>query len=457
MAEFLPIALLALASGQPCLPFFGETLQFLSTQRRNLSWTFVDDRVSMYGEIFKTHLFGEPTVVLANPAGNKLIFTSENKLCHVAWPSSIVNVIGTRALISVHGEEAKSLRRAMMTFLRPEALHAYTARVDQSVRSFLEEHWHGKSEVKVFPLMKRFTFSVACELFMSRYKKEEQEMLEEPFSIMTHGQLQLPVRLPGTRYSKAIAAANMLRAQFQQWLEERRRDLALGKGSPDEDMLSCLLTFVHENGKPLSDEDIKDNILLLLFAGHDTNTLVITMVCRFLALNPDNFDVVYKENKEISEEKGPDEPLSWTHIQKMKLSWRVVQETLRLQPPAQGSFRIALQDFEYNGFRIPKGWKQLFWSVNSTHRNAKYFEEPVKFDPSRFEGAGPAPYTFIPFGGGSRMCPRNEFARMVILILLHHIVTRFSWTLVDPHEVITVDPMPFPLKGLPINLVPRNA
>ncbi|KAI5062991.1 hypothetical protein GOP47_0021538 [Adiantum capillus-veneris] len=445
---------LPLPPGSYGLPFFGETLQFLYTQRRNLSWTFVDDRVSVYGEIFKTHLFGVPTVLFSNPAGNKMIFTSENKLCHVAWPPSIVNVLGKRALIALTGDEAKSLRKALMTFLRPEALQVYTGRVNKSAQSFLEENWRGRSEVKVFPLLKRFIFRIACELLMSRYNRQEQEMLEKPFSTMVHGQMQLPIRLPGTRYSKAIVAANLLRSQFQLWIEERKRDLASGKGLPDDDMLSCLLTYVSENGTPLSDEDIKDNILLMLFAGHDTSTLVTALALRYLALNPDIFDAVYRENKEILEEKGHGKPLSWADIQKMKLSWRVVQETLRLQPPSQGSFRKVIQTFEYNGFRIPNAWK-LYWSVNSTHRNAKYFEEPDKFDPSRFEGAGPAPCTFVPFGGGARMCPGNEFARMVIMVLLHHIVIHFSWTLVDPHEIITVDPMPFPAKGLPINLVPR--
>ena len=95
------------------------------------------------------------------------------------------------------------------------------------------------------------------------------------------------------------------------------------------------------------------------------------------------------------------------------------------------------------------------WSPYSTHRNPKYFPDPHKFDPSRFEGAGPAPFTFVPFGGGPRMCPGNEFARMEILMILHRLVTRFSWTLKDPNEAVVVDPMPLPVKGLPILLEPR--
>ena len=100
---------------------------------------------------------------------------------------------------------------------------------------------------------------------------------------------------------------------------------------------------------------------------------------------------------------------------------------------------------------------QIVWSPNSTHRNPKYFPDPEKFNPSRFEGAGPAPFTFVPFGGGPRMCPGNELARMVILMILHRLVTRFSWTLKDPNEAVVVDVIPFPVNGLPILLQPRIA
>ena len=98
---------------------------------------------------------------------------------------------------------------------------------------------------------------------------------------------------------------------------------------------------------------------------------------------------------------------------------------------------------------------QIFSSIHTTQRNPKYFPEPDKFDPSRFEGAGPAPYTFFPFGGGPRMCPGNEFACMEILVLIHRLVTRFSWTLEEPNELISINPLPYAVKGLPILLKPR--
>lgn len=128
---------------------------------------------------------------------------------------------------------------------------------------------------------------------------------------------------------------------------------------------------------------------------------------------------------------------------------------LRLQPPVGRGFRKAIKDFKYGGFTIPKGWK-IHWTVNSTNRKSQYFSNPDKFDPLRFEGEGPSPYTFVPFGGGPRMCPGNEFARMVILVFLHYVVKTFKWNFVDPSEKVTVDPMPAPAKGLPVKLFPHD-
>ncbi|KAM7477448.1 hypothetical protein LguiA_025661 [Lonicera macranthoides] len=162
------------------------------------------------------------------------------------------------------------------------------------------------------------------------------------------------------------------------------------------------------------------------------------------------------EQMEIGKKKSPCELLNWDDIQKMKYSWNVVCEILRLAPPLQGTFKEALTDFMYTGFTIPKGWK-IYWSINSTHRNPEFFPDPLKFDPSRFDGSGPAPYTFVPFGGGPRMCPGKEYARLEILVFMHHLVKRFKWEKVIPNEKIIVNPMPILEKGLPVRLYPHKA
>ncbi|CAI9115150.1 OLC1v1015987C1 [Oldenlandia corymbosa var. corymbosa] len=106
----------------------------------------------------------------------------------------------------------------------------------------------------------------------------------------------------------------------------------------------------------------------------------------------------------------------------MKYSWKVICETLRISPTAMGGFKEVIMEFNYKGYTIPRGWK-IHWSTNVTHWNPEYFPDPKKFDPSRFEGDGPAPYTYVPFGGGTHMCPGIDYTKFAILVFLHNVLT----------------------------------
>ncbi|KAL5978498.1 hypothetical protein ACLOJK_029615 [Asimina triloba] len=131
---------------------------------------------------------------------------------------------------------------------------------------------------------------------------------------------------------------------------------------------------------------------------------------------------------------------------------------LRTIPPVFGAFRRVLKDIEYGGYLIPKGW-QIFWSMMSTHMDEHIFPEPSKFDPARFDtqAASPVPpYCFVAFGGGARICPGFEFARLETLVAIHHLVTHFKWKLISKDDSFSRDPMPVPTRGLPIQLHPNT-
>ncbi|KAJ6696857.1 hypothetical protein OIU85_003234 [Salix viminalis] len=183
-----------------------------------------------------------------------------------------------------------------------------------------------------------------------------------------------------------------------------------------------------------------------------TETLFFDLVA---FMNSSYTYLCFTEQVEIQKLKAPGEFLTWNDTQKMKYTWCVVCEVMRLSPPAHGGFREAIADFSYADFTIPKGWKVL-WSVHSTHKNPKYFRDPEKFDPSRFERNGIEPYSFVPFGGGPRMCPGKEYARLAILVFMHNVVTQFRWEKVIQDEKIIYMSIPMPACGLPITLHPHK-
>ena len=99
---------------------------------------------------------------------------------------------------------------------------------------------------------------------------------------------------------------------------------------------------------------------------------------------------------------------------------------------------------------------QTYWTVYSPHKNPEYFSDPEKFDPSRFEGQGPPPYAFVPFGGGHHMCLGKEYARVEIRVFIYNVVTRFKLEIVNPNENITHNLEPIPKNGLPIRFQPHQ-
>uniref|UniRef100_A0A6N2M1S0 Cytochrome P450 n=1 Tax=Salix viminalis TaxID=40686 RepID=A0A6N2M1S0_SALVM len=348
-----------LPPGKLGLPYVGESFEFFSNGWKGHPEKFIFDRIAKYSsQVFKTNLLGEPAAVLCGAAGNKFLFSNENKLVVAWWPDS-VNKIFPSSLQTSSKEEAKKMRKLLPLFMKPEALQRYIA-------------------------------------FSRRYHS-------------------IPIDLPGTPFHRGIKASNFIRTELLAIIRQRNKDLAEGKASPTQDILSHMLLTCDENGKCMNELDIADKILGLLVGGHDTASGACTFIVKYLAELPHIYDEVYKEQMEIAKSKTPGELLNWGDIQKMKYSWNVACEVMRISPPLQGGFREALNDFIFNGFTIPKGWK-LYWSANSTHKNPVYFPEPEKFDPARF---------------------------------------RFDKLIQD--EKIVVNPLPIPEKGLPVRLHPHKA
>ncbi|XP_061347635.1 beta-amyrin 28-monooxygenase-like [Gastrolobium bilobum] len=445
-----------LPPGKMGYPVIGESLEFLSTGWKGNPEKFIFDRMIKYSsELFKTSILGEPAVIFCGATCNKFLFTNENKLVTAWWPDSVNKVFPT-SLQTSSKEEAVKMRKMLPLFFKPEALQRYVGIMDTIAERHFASCWENKTEVTVYPLAKRYTFLLACRLFMSVEDVNHVARFADPFHLIASGIISMPIDLPGTPFNKAIRAAKVIRKELLEIIRKRKVDLAEGNASPTQDILSHMLLTCNENGQFMNEMDIADKILGLLIGGHDTASAACTFIVKYLAELPNIYDRVYQEQMEIAQSKSRGELLNWDDVNKMRYSWNVACEVMRLAPPLQGAFREAINDFIFNGFSIPKGWK-LYWSANSTHKNPEYFPAPEKFDPSRFEGNGPAPYTFVPFGGGPRMCPGKEYARLEILVFMHNLVKRFKWEKMIPDEKIIVDPLPMPAKDLPIRLYPHKA
>ncbi|KAM3695683.1 hypothetical protein ACB098_07G152000 [Castanea mollissima] len=373
-------------------------------------------------DLFKTSLFGENMVVFCGASANKSLFNDKKNLS-TWWPRSILKIVfvsSPELLEDVAQKDFAQMRRSVVEFLKPEALQHFIPIMDSMAKEHLETEWSPYRKVKVYPLSMKYTFALAC-----------------------------------TTFNRAIRAGKVIRQEILEVIKQRKKELSENNGTVARDFLTRSLLEFNENGKAINEIMIASRILSLLIAGHDSTNSAITFVLKYLAEFPHVYSEVFKEQMEIAISKGPNDLLNWGDIKKMKYSWNVALESMRLTPPTQGTFREVVNDFTYTNFTIPKGWK-TFWTPYSTHKNPEYFQDPEKFNPSRFEGNGPEPYTFVPFGGGAHMCPGREYARLEILVFMHNVVTRFNWEKAILDEKLSFNIAPIPVNGLPIYLKPHS-
>ncbi|XP_037456192.1 cytochrome P450 716B1-like [Triticum dicoccoides] len=444
-----------LPPGSLGLPVIGQSLGLLRAMRGGDGGSrWIQDRIDKYGPVSKLSLFGTPTVLLAGPAANKFLFFSS--ALSTRQPRSVQRILGENSILGLHGADHGRVRGALLEFLKPDMLKMYVGRIDAEVRRHVEENWAGRGTVTVLPLMKRLTFDIISALLFGLERGAVRDALAGDFARMVEGMWAVPANLPFTAFSRSLKASGRARRVLAGITREKkaRRCQPEHRKAPSRsnDLITCLLGLTDGHGERLlSDEEIVDNAMVALIAGHDTSSILMTFMVRHLANDDATLAAMVQEHEEIARSKGDGEALTWEDLTRMKFTWRVAQEILRIVPPLFGNFRRALEDVEFDGYLIPKGW-QVFWTANVTHMDASIFHEPAKFDPSRFENQAAPPCSFVAFGAGPRLCPGMDFSRIETLVTMHHLVRQFRWKLCCKENTFVRDPMPSPLRGLPIQI-----
>ncbi|KAA0046464.1 taxadiene 5-alpha hydroxylase-like [Cucumis melo var. makuwa] len=313
----------------------------------------------------------------------------------------------------------------------------------------------------VAPLMKTLTFDIICSLLFGIEEGTTRKSIIQCFKTMVEGIWSVPINLPFTRYNHSLKASAKVQQILKQLLKDKAKRMEQKKENEEEndkDLITYLLRIKNKDKEQaLTEEEILHNIILLMIAGHDTTSILLTLMLRVLATNPTVYADVLQEHEEIARSKERGEALTWEDVSKMKYTWRVAMETLRLYPPVFGGFRVALKDIQLGAYTIPKGW-QIFWAASTTHLDETIFGDPQKFEPSRFDQTQTPipPFSFIAFGGGPRICPGYEFAKLETLVTIHYLITQFTWNLSCSQDSLTRDPTLMPNKGLPIQIFPKS-
>ncbi|CAN4097597.1 unnamed protein product [Withania somnifera] len=387
------------------LPFIGETLQLISAYKTENPEPFIDDRVSKYGNIFTTHVFGEPTVFSADPETNRFILQNEGRLFESSYPGSIQNLLGRHSLLLMRGTLHKRMHSLTMSFANSSILKDHLlADIDRLVRLNLDS-W--TAHVFLMEEAKKITFNLTVKQLMSFDPCEWTENLMKEYMLVIEGFFTIPLPFFSSTYRKAIQARRKVAEALSLVVRGRRKEREGGERK--NDMLEALFEGDGVEGGGFSDEEIVDFMLALLVAGYETTSTIMTLAVKFLT--------------ETSH--------ALSHL-------KVVNETLRIANIISGVFRRAMTDINIKGYTIPKGWK-VFASFRAVHLDHEHFKDARTFDPWRWQsnaGSTSSPNVFTPFGGGPRRCPGYELARVELSVFLHHLVTRFSWVPAEPDKLV---------------------
>ncbi len=430
-------ASLPLPPGKSGLPWIGETISFLTDP------DFATKRRQQYGAIFRTHIIGKPTVVMSGAAANKFILaTGFDKFSwRDGWPDNFKELLGA-SLFLQEGAEHQRNRKLLMPAFHGKALVNYVETIDEITDRYLVK-WAQTGELTWFPELKNLTFEIASVLIIGSAPGAETTELSRLFTELTNGLFTLPLNWSYTTYGRAIAARDKLLAHIETVVLERQQQ-------PTQDALGLLVQSQDEDGNRLSVDELKVQALLLLFAGHETTTSLIASLCLALAQHPEILTQARAEQVQI----GLDTPISIDSLKQMTYLDRVLREVERMYPPVGGGFRGVVEEFEFNGYRVPKGW-QVLYRIPEAHFDEAVYPHPNNFDPDRF-----APeryeyklsdYTFATYGGGSRICIGMAFAQMELKIMAAKLIRHYSWELL-PKQNLTLDPIPtlHPRDGLKV-------
>lgn len=391
----------------PRLPRWAQTvlwalrpLYFLKSARRR------------FGDVFtlRTYVFGN-IVVLADPGSIKEVFTGDPEVFAAGAANAVMSpVLGTQSLLTLDGERHLRQRKIMLPPFHGEAIAAYRERIEKITAAEVARWPMGKA----FPIRERMqdiTFEIILLAVIGvsdpRRLARLRELLPKllDFSVLDMWLAWLFPKLIDTPIGRR-APSQRVRPEVDRLLGE---EIAAHRAAPEgrNDILALLVSARDVDGVPLSDENLLDQIITLLLAGHETTTTGLAWTFERLTRHP---AASARLRRELAAGEGG-------YLD------AVVNETLRVRPVVDGVWRKLTASAVVGGHRVPAG-TLVFPSIALAQTSEEVFPDPEEFRPERFLDGSPAPYTFIPFGGGTRRCIGAAFAVMEMKTVLSSVLER---------------------------------
>jgi cytochrome P450 len=407
--------------------------------------------IKKYGEIYSLSLPFNRVVIAAKPEYAKYILVDNNKNYRKSLAYDMLRILLGNGLLTSEGDFWKKQRRLAQPAFHKQKLADLTAmmvrRAQEEVER-LKKHAQSGEYFDVAPEMTTLTLDIISEaIFSNGVEDEKAELISRQITLLNQyatEKLNDPIRLPPSiptpfniRERKAV---KVLDDVIYEIIDKRRKE-----GVSKSDLLSMLLDARdEETGEAMDNKQLRDEVMTIFIAGNETTANAMAWTLYLLSQNPEAEE---KMVKELDDKLNAGVELDFTSVMGFHYVRQVIDESMRLYPPAWMVGRRNNEDDEIGGYRIIKDTNVLvpIWYL---HRSEKYWSEPLKFKPERFAPENKHNidrYVYFPFGGGPRLCIGNNFALLEMQIILIHLYRNYKFRLkenfkVEPEPMITLRP-----------------
>lgn len=406
-----------------------EALRGLNDLRQDVLGT-VGQRFATYGDLYYAEGPDVDVYSTCHPELIQQVLVTQARSFHKRRRD--LELLGN-GLLTSDGDEWRRQRRRIQPGFRHESIQRYASLItDEAER--LVHGWRDGHVIELRREMMQLTLRIVCRALFGQHFAGRSGRLSRAIRV-----LQEQVLLPKFFAPWVPTPSNLLRRFMMSEIDREVYPLIDHGGEPGS-LLSDLVAMTDEEGA-MTRQQLRDEVVTLFLAGHETTALSLTWAFYQLALHPEIDAQVADEARALPAD------LAQARLSALPLCERVLNETMRLYPPAYTIPRVTAEPVELGGYRIPAGAEVWSW-IYFMHHDARWFPEPERFRPDRFtpeaEGARRAG-TFLPFGAGTRSCVGRHFALLEALLCLAAVLRRYGLQLkssrtVKLHPRITLAP-----------------
>ncbi|KAM3379412.1 hypothetical protein P3S68_011826 [Capsicum galapagoense] len=312
--------------------------------------------------------------------------------------------------------------------------------------------WSSQKSVEMKEATAKMIFDITGKKLIS-YDSENSENVCKNFVAFIQGLISFPLDFPGTAYHKCLQGRKKIMKMLKRMLEEKKSQ----PKKEQSDFFDYVLEELQNKETILTEAIALDLMFVLLFASFETSSLAITLAIKFLHEHPKAMKELTEEHEAIIRRReNASHGLTWQEYKSMKFTFQFINETVRLANIAPVIFRKALKDISFKGYTIPASWGVMVCPP-AVHFNPAKYENPLQFNPWRWEGIelNGASRNFMAFGGGMRFCVGTDFTKVQMAVFLHCFVTKYKWETIKGGDIIRTPGLQFP-NGYHVKITEKN-